>query len=288
METFAGAWPDFENTSMKSSTSEDGFALRNASQSQQSKRQNDEWDGFIRSLDGEHSTAVSDFDNLPDFTVANPAPAGALSSMAGLPFGAPLSAASSSGNSYAISPPYSATQPVHSWPTTSGPEPSFAPFRHAECWTGEPPHRVPFAGNFAQEGLCIQIPPPPQHFGFHHSFQTPQMVNQGSPHCSIDNLSNDGSWDRPDPILFPDDTNGNDDDDDEGDAADPCYAQLLWRCLKETPGHTMTLKDLYDWVASHSSKAKDPKNRGWQNSVRHNLSMNAVSTLPMFLTRHSC
>ena len=57
---------------------------------------------------------------------------------------------------------------------------------------------------------------------------------------------------------------------------DPCYAQLLYTCLKQADGHMMTLKDLYDWVATHSQKARDPKNRGWQNSVRHNLSMNHV------------
>lgn len=60
------------------------------------------------------------------------------------------------------------------------------------------------------------------------------------------------------------------------ETTDPCYAQLLYRCLKEAPDHTMALRDLYDWVKAHSQKAKDPKNRGWQNSVRHNLSMNAA------------
>ncbi|KAF2723508.1 winged helix DNA-binding domain-containing protein, partial [Polychaeton citri CBS 116435] len=64
------------------------------------------------------------------------------------------------------------------------------------------------------------------------------------------------------------------DEDDISDGSDPCYAQLLYRCLKEAPDRTMTLKDVYDWVAQNSKKASDPSNRGWQNSVRHNLSMN--------------
>ena len=59
--------------------------------------------------------------------------------------------------------------------------------------------------------------------------------------------------------------------------ADPCYAELLRQALMGADGHTMLLKDLYEWVRTHSSKAQDPNNRGWQNSVRHNLSMNAVS-----------
>lgn len=71
------------------------------------------------------------------------------------------------------------------------------------------------------------------------------------------------------------------DDDDNSDPSDPCYAQLLYRCLKEAPNHTLTLKELYEWVSQHSQKAKDPSNRGWQNSVRHNLSMNAVRPFPL-------
>jgi hypothetical protein len=60
------------------------------------------------------------------------------------------------------------------------------------------------------------------------------------------------------------------------EGTDPCYAQLLHRCLKEAPDHTLSLKEVYEWVLQHSQKAKN-KDRGWQNSVRHNLSMNAVS-----------
>ncbi|EGP90902.1 uncharacterized protein MYCGRDRAFT_31038, partial [Zymoseptoria tritici IPO323] len=53
------------------------------------------------------------------------------------------------------------------------------------------------------------------------------------------------------------------------------YAQLLHRCLKEAPDHTLSLKEVYEWVLQHSQKARN-KDRGWQNSVRHNLSMNAA------------
>lgn len=88
-----------------------------------------------------------------------------------------------------------------------------------------------------------------------------------------------GMWDGQEQSLPPQDDLFADDNDEAEpeDSADPCYAQLLHRCLKEAPGHTMSLRDLYEWVSQHSQKAKDLKNRGWQNSVRHNLSMNAVS-----------
>ncbi|SMR41429.1 unnamed protein product [Zymoseptoria tritici ST99CH_1E4] len=59
------------------------------------------------------------------------------------------------------------------------------------------------------------------------------------------------------------------------ETTDPCYAQLLHRCLKEAPDHTLSLKEVYEWVLQHSQKARN-KDRGWQNSVRHNLSMNAA------------
>ena len=63
-----------------------------------------------------------------------------------------------------------------------------------------------------------------------------------------------------------------------GEIADPCYAQLLYRCLRDAPDHTMALKDVYKWVRQYSQKARDSPGTGWQNSVRHNLSMNAVSS----------
>ena len=67
--------------------------------------------------------------------------------------------------------------------------------------------------------------------------------------------------------------------DEDSENADPCYAELLRKCLLQAPEHTMSLRDLYDWVALHSPKAKDPGSTGWKNSVRHNLSMNQVCSL---------
>lgn len=67
---------------------------------------------------------------------------------------------------------------------------------------------------------------------------------------------------------------------DPTENAEP-YAQLIYRALKETPGHGMVLKDIYDWFEKNTDKAKNPLSKGWQNSIRHNLSMNGVrSTLP--------
>jgi hypothetical protein len=79
---------------------------------------------------------------------------------------------------------------------------------------------------------------------------------------------------------------GSGETDDSLENSDPCYAELLRQALMEKKDdHTMLLKDLYEWVRTHSSKAQDPSNKGWQNSVRHNLSMNAVGVSDIFSIR---
>ena len=55
------------------------------------------------------------------------------------------------------------------------------------------------------------------------------------------------------------------------------YAKLIYRALLSAPGHKMVLKEIYDWFSEHTDKNKNPSPKGWQNSIRHNLSMNGVS-----------
>ncbi len=62
----------------------------------------------------------------------------------------------------------------------------------------------------------------------------------------------------------------------EGKQSEPPYAKLIYRALMEAPEHQMVLKDIYEWIAQNTDKARDPAFKGWQNSVRHNLSMNGV------------
>ena len=69
-------------------------------------------------------------------------------------------------------------------------------------------------------------------------------------------------------------------DADPNDNAEP-YAQLIYRALRDAPGYGMVLKDIYEWFEKNTDKAKNPLSKGWQNSIRHNLSMNGVrSQLP--------
>ena len=68
-----------------------------------------------------------------------------------------------------------------------------------------------------------------------------------------------------------------DTDDEIPNRSEPPYAKLIYQALMATPGHRLVLKDIYNWISENTDKAKDPAFKGWQNSVRHNLSMNGVS-----------
>jgi hypothetical protein len=55
------------------------------------------------------------------------------------------------------------------------------------------------------------------------------------------------------------------------------YAKLIQRALLSKSDHCMSLQELYQWFREHTDKTKDEDKKGWQNSIRHNLSMNHVS-----------
>lgn len=67
-----------------------------------------------------------------------------------------------------------------------------------------------------------------------------------------------------------------DESDEDGSSSSEPYAQLIYRALKSVAGHAMVLKEIYEWFEKNTDKAKDPLSKGWQNSIRHNLSMNGV------------
>lgn len=54
------------------------------------------------------------------------------------------------------------------------------------------------------------------------------------------------------------------------------YAQLIYRAFMSRPDYSMTLQEIYQWFRENTDKAKS-ESKGWQNSIRHNLSMNLVS-----------
>lgn len=57
---------------------------------------------------------------------------------------------------------------------------------------------------------------------------------------------------------------------------DEPYASLLYRAFMSHPRHAMTLQEVYQWFRDNTGK-DDLPSKGWQNSIRHNLSMNGVN-----------
>lgn len=63
--------------------------------------------------------------------------------------------------------------------------------------------------------------------------------------------------------------------DEEGNI-DPPYSLLIYQALSSAPGKKLPLQGIYNWFEKNTEKGKDQNSKGWQNSIRHNLSMNAV------------
>ncbi|KUI55748.1 Forkhead box protein J3 [Cytospora mali] len=60
-----------------------------------------------------------------------------------------------------------------------------------------------------------------------------------------------------------------------GGKSDEPYAQLIYRAFKSRQNKSMTLQEIYQWFRENTDKAKN-EGKGWQNSIRHNLSMNGA------------
>ncbi|ETI20022.1 hypothetical protein G647_09037 [Cladophialophora carrionii CBS 160.54] len=61
----------------------------------------------------------------------------------------------------------------------------------------------------------------------------------------------------------------------EEDASDDKpYARLIYEALMQAPGHRMMLREIYEWFRHNTTKPQESGSNGWQNSIRHNLSMN--------------
>jgi hypothetical protein len=61
----------------------------------------------------------------------------------------------------------------------------------------------------------------------------------------------------------------------EEPATDEPYAKLIYRALMSKPNHSMVLQEIYQWFRENTVKGGSDT-KGWMNSIRHNLSMNAV------------
>jgi hypothetical protein len=72
---------------------------------------------------------------------------------------------------------------------------------------------------------------------------------------------------------------------DQEQNGEPPYSRLIWDALMSTEDKMLPLQGIYQWFEKNTTKAGNEESKGWQNSIRHNLSMNAVRVLPTFLRR---
>ncbi|KAH7319469.1 hypothetical protein BKA65DRAFT_102647 [Rhexocercosporidium sp. MPI-PUGE-AT-0058] len=56
---------------------------------------------------------------------------------------------------------------------------------------------------------------------------------------------------------------------------DEPYAKLIYRALMSAPNRSMVLQEIYQWFRENTQKGSSDT-KGWMNSIRHNLSMNAA------------
>lgn len=76
-------------------------------------------------------------------------------------------------------------------------------------------------------------------------------------------------------VLDPDHDELRTSSEEEGNT-DPPYSLLIYQALLSAPGRKLPLQGIYNWFEKNTEKGKDQSSKGWQNSIRHNLSMNAV------------
>jgi len=110
------------------------------------------------------------------------------------------------------------------------------------------------------------------HFPYHPA---PPISPPHSNYRFFDDTALRTPWSSPEYMpREPISTNG----DDELTDVKP-YARLIWEALMEAPGKRMMLRDIYEWFRKNTTKAQGNATNGWQNSIRHNLSMNKVRDL---------
>lgn len=165
-----------------------------------------------------------------------------------------------------------ANHPNHSYPSHMNPPSPYIHHTMAHLPQAASLGQVPNHMDQAYYPTSAPVAMPTMNDVYHDLPAHPQQNGYYSP----SNVSRQGTVDLMDyENIIPEENEAG--DAINGDVVDPCYAQLLYRCLLEAPEHTMALKDVYKWVRQYSQKARDSAGTGWQNSVRHNLSMNAVS-----------
>ncbi|KAJ5698875.1 hypothetical protein N7462_000880 [Penicillium macrosclerotiorum] len=113
--------------------------------------------------------------------------------------------------------------------------------------------------------------PPPVHLdpssGSSHLHTTP-------PSSPLSTSSQQSSASSP-ASMTPSAPPGMSDSSDQEQHGDPPYSRLIWEALHSAKNYMLPLQDIYKWFEENTAKGRDESSKGWQNSIRHNLSMNA-------------
>lgn len=120
-------------------------------------------------------------------------------------------------------------------------------------------------------GQLMQLSNDYEHHPYSPRIKIEEYNDYQSPYSNLTRASTPQN----DAPRYPHDGNG---DDTAIDKEQP-YAQLIYQALLQAPEKTMILRDIYDWFKKYTDKAAASETKGWQNSIRHNLSMNGVRHL---------
>jgi hypothetical protein len=105
---------------------------------------------------------------------------------------------------------------------------------------------------------------PPSPLSTISSYESPESLVLASPTMTIQTVDQ----------LSP----GSSEDDREDRPGPTPYSHLIFRALKDAKDNKLPLQGIYNWFERNTDKAKSSGSKGWQNSIRHNLSMNAVGS----------
>ncbi|KAI8962558.1 hypothetical protein F5Y11DRAFT_356919 [Daldinia sp. FL1419] len=111
-----------------------------------------------------------------------------------------------------------------------------------------------------------------------HSHSEPNssvIIQSGSPQGEHGLEASYSSYGQDDSSQHP--GQGLEENEQESEKADGPYAQLIHQAFMSRRTRAMTLQEIYQWFRENTDKEKTDKGNkrnGWQNSIRHNLSMN--------------